>query len=167
MTYNGTMNYQDVITETREYLLQLERETKDAKARDRVRFVRLLKTGEATTQQQAGALVGLGVRQSQRLWQKYWQAGIELMSRSNYKGGKSKLDKEQEQQFVKRLKEDDIQSLEQARAFLKQQCGASYTIGGVSAVCQRLRVKLKTGRPTNVKQNKEELEEFKKKSIQP
>ncbi len=42
----------------------MERATKDLKARDRVRFIGLLKIGKATTQAQAGALVGLQVRRS-------------------------------------------------------------------------------------------------------
>ncbi len=161
------MNYQETITESREHLLKLERETKDLKARDRVRFVRLLKTGEAATQREAGALIGLQVRQSQRLWKQYRETGLRAMRESNYTGGVAKLDKERQAQFVERLKQDDIWSLEQARAFLQQECGVNYTIGGVSVLCRRLKVKLKTGRPQNVKQKTAELEDFKKKNIQP
>lgn len=160
------MNYQVVITQSGDYLLRLERQTKDLKARDRVRFIRLLKTGQAATQKEAGALIGLQVRQSQRLWQQYRNQGLGTMTDSNYKGGTAKLDRAQEQQFVERLKQDDIGGLEQARQFLQQECNVSYTLGGVSALCQRLKVKLKTGRPSNVKQNAEELEEFAKKNIQ-
>lgn len=159
------MNYQETITENREHLLGLERQTKDLKARDRVRFVRLLKTGEAATQKQAGAFIGLQERQSQRLWKQYREAGLRVMCQSNYRGGAAKLDQERQQQFVERLRQDDIHSLEQARRFLRQECGVEYTIGGVSAVCRRLKVKLKTGRPQNVKQQTEELEDFKKKNI--
>ncbi len=159
------MNYQETITESREQLLKLERQTKDLKARDRVRFIRLLKTAAATTQREAGALLGLQVRQSQRWWQQYREAGLRAMCQSNYAGGASKLDKERQQQFVERLEQDDIQTLEQARAFLQHQCGVSYTVGGVSHLCKRLKIKLKTGRPQNVKQNIAEMEEFKKKNI--
>lgn len=161
------MNYQETITESGERLLKLERETKDLKARDRVRFVRLLKTGEAATQREAGELIGLQVRQSQRLWKQYRETGLRAMRESNYTGGAAKLDKEQQARFVERLKQDDIWSLEQARRFLQQECGVGYTVGGVSALCRRLKVKLKTGRPKNVKQKAGEVEEFKKKNIQP
>ncbi len=161
------MNYQETIAESRECLLKLERQTKDLKARDRVRFVRLLKTGEAATQKQAGALIGLQERQSQRLWKQYREAGLRAMRESRYTGGAAKLDQEQQARFVERLKQDDISTLEQARAFLQQECGVGYTIGGVSFLCRRLKVKLKTGRPQNVKQQAAELEDFKKKNIQP
>jgi len=86
------MNYQEAISESSDYLIELERDTKDLKARDRVRFIRLLKTGKATTQKQAGALIGLQVRQSQRLWKQYREAGLRGMCQSNYKGGTAKLD---------------------------------------------------------------------------
>jgi len=159
------MNYQETITESREHLLKLERATKDFKARDRVRFLRLLKTGKAATQKEAGALIGLQVRQSQRLWKQYRETGLRAMARSNYTGGAAKLNKEQQAQFVERLKQDDIWRLEQARLFLQQECGVSYTVGGVSVLCRRLKIKLKTGRPQNVKQKAAELDEFKKKNI--
>lgn len=159
------MNYQETITESREHLLKLERATKDFKARDRVRFLRLLKTGKAATQKEAGALIGLQARQSQRLWKQYRETGLRAMARSNYTGGAAKLTKEQQAQFVERLKQDDIWRLEQARLFLQQECGVSYTVGGVSVLCRRLKIKLKTGRPQNVKQKAAELDDFKKKNI--
>ncbi len=62
------MDYQVEIAESVDYLRNLERAAKELKARDRVRFIRLLKIGKAMTQEQAGALIGLKVRQSQRLW---------------------------------------------------------------------------------------------------
>ena len=159
------MGYQETITESREHLLKLERQTKDLKSRDRVRFIRLLKSGEAATQKQAGALIGLQERQSQRLWKQYRESGLRAMCQSNYRGGSAKLGQEQQARFVERLKQDDIATLEQARLFLQQECGVSYTVGGVSVLCRRLKVKLKTGRPQNVKQKAEELEAFKKKNI--
>ena len=67
-------------------------------------------------------------------------------------------------QLKARLKQDDIQSLEQTRAYLKQEFGADYTLSGVSYLFKRMKVKLKTGRPTNVKQDRQELEEFEKKN---
>jgi hypothetical protein len=87
MTYNDEMNYQAEITESEDDLIKLERSTKDGRARDRVRFIRLLKTGKAATQLQAGILIGLGIRQSQRVWQKYREAGIAALWVNNYRGG--------------------------------------------------------------------------------
>ena len=159
------MNYQTEIIENEDDLIKLERSTKDGKARDRVRFVRLLKTGTATTQQQAGMLIGLGIRQSQRLWQRYREAGIAVLAVGNYQGSTAKLNQAEQSRLKERLKKDDICSLEQAQNYLQQEFGVSYTLGGVSYLFKRLKVKLKTGRPTNVNQDAAQIEQFKKKNI--
>lgn len=159
------MDYQTEITESEDYLVKLERSTKDVKVRDRVRFIRLLKTGEAKTQHQAGTLIGLGIRQSQRLWQRYREAGLAVLAVNNYAGGVAKLNEAGQRQLQERLTQDDIASLEQARRYLQEEFGISYTTSGVSYLFKRLKVKLKTGRPQNIKQDAAQFEEFKKKNI--
>lgn len=57
-------------------LLVRTRESTLALVRDRVRFIRLLKSGEAFTQSTAGQVIGLCERQSQRLWRIYQQEGL-------------------------------------------------------------------------------------------
>ena len=133
------MNYQVEISESIEYLRQLERATKDLKARDRVRFIGLLKIGKATTQAQAGALVGLQVRQSQRLWKQYREGGLSAMCQSNYVGGQAKLSPVEQEQLRRRLRGDDIGTLEQARRYLKEEFAVDYTVGGVSCLFQRMK----------------------------
>ena len=64
------MDYQVEIKEAIEDLNRLEKTNKDLKGRDRIRFLRLLKSGEASSQLQAGRMSGLKLRQSQRLWQR-------------------------------------------------------------------------------------------------
>jgi transposase len=46
--------------------------------------------------------------------------------------------------------------------YLAQEFRANYTIGGVSYLFKQLKIKFKTGRPHNYRQNKEEGEDFKK-----
>ena len=159
------MDYQVEIAESGDYLRNLERTTKDLKARDRVRFIRFLKIGKAMTQEQAGALIGLKVRQSQRLWKQYREEGVSKLCQNNYVGGQSKLSRAEQDQLRERLCDDDIGTLEQARVWLKQEFRVDYTLGGVSCLFQRMKVKLKTGRPSNVKQDTEQMEEFAKKNI--
>jgi transposase len=159
------MDYQVEIAESGDYLRNLERTTKDLKARDRVRFIRFLKIGKAMTQEQAGALIGLKVRQSQRLWKQYREEGVSKLCQNNYVGGQSKLSRAEQDQLRERLCDDDIGTLEQARVWLKQEFRVDYTLGGVSCLFQRMKVKLKTGRPSNVKQDSEQMEEFAKKNI--
>lgn len=159
------MDYQVEILESGDYLRKLEHATKDLKARDRVRFIRFLKVGKAMTQEQAGALIGLRVRQSQRLWKQYREEGVSKLCQNNYVGGQAKLSRTEQEQFRERLRDDDIGTLERARRYLKEEFSVDYTIGGVSYLFRRMKVKLKTGRPSNVKQSQEEMEEFAKKNI--
>jgi transposase len=158
------MNYQEVIKETVAELSKLEKETKDLKGRDRVRFLRLLKIGEATSQKQAGIMIGLQMRQSQRLWQKYQAVGLAEFIKSHYEGRRSKLSESEKSILAERLKEDDVMSLQQAQDYLADEFGVSYTIGGVSYIFKQMRVKLKTGRPSNIKQAEAESQAFKKNS---
>lgn len=159
------MDYQAEIAESDDYLRRLERTTKDLKARDRVRFIRLLKIGQATTQEQAGMLIGLKVRQSQRLWKKYREEGVSKLCQNNYVGRQAKLSQAEQEQLRYRLQGDDIGTLKQAQICLKEEFAVDYTTSGVSALFARMKVKLKTGRPSNVKQDKEQMEEFAKKNI--
>lgn len=159
------MNYEKEIAETKDYLIKLERDIKNIKTRDRIRYLRLLKCGQAKTQKEAGEIIGIGIRQSQRLWQKYRQEGIKVMAINNYQGGKTKIDGQQKKQLLERLKKDDISSLEAAQSYLAQEFGVKYTIGGVSYLFKRLKVKLKTGRPVNIRRDEEKVEEFRKKNI--
>lgn len=156
------MDYQTAIKEAIEDLSRLEKTTKDLKGRDRIRFLRLLKSGEASSQLQAGRMIGLKLRQSQRLWQRYQKIGIEEFIKSRYEGRQSKLSAAQKAILEERLKEDDVSSLQKAQEYLTQEFGVSYTIGGVSNLFQRLKIKLKTGRPRNYRQDKAEAEDFKK-----
>lgn len=158
------MNYQTEIAETGKSLLELERATKDLKARDRVRFIRYLKTGKAQTQKEAGLLLGIGSRQSQRWWREYRERGLSQMSRNRYGGGVGKFDLGRREELEERLKKDDVQTLKQAGKCVREEFAASYTVGGVSYLFGRLQIKLKTGRPHNIKQSASEREEFAKKN---
>lgn len=71
----------------------------------------------------------------------------------------------EQEQLRRRLRGDEIGTLEQARRYLKEAFAVDYTVGGVSCLFQRMKIKLKTGRPTNLKQDKEQREEFAKKNI--
>lgn len=156
------MNYPAAIKEKIEELNKLEKATKDLKGRDRVRFLRLLKSGEATSQQQAGRMIGLGIRQSQHLWDRYQTLGLGEFIKSRYQGRRSKSTKQEKQSLEERLKKDDLKSLQQGQEYLAQELGVNYTIGGVSYLFRQMKIKLKTGRPGNYQQNKTETEEFKK-----
>lgn len=158
------MNYQEVIKETVEEISKLEKATKGLKGRDRVRFLRFLKIGEATSQKQAGRMIGIKIRQSQRLWHRYQAVGLQEFIKNQYEGRRSKLSASEKSILEERLKKDDVMSLQQAQDYLADEFGVSYTIGGVSCIFKQMKVKLKTGRPSNINQKEAESEAFKKNS---
>ncbi len=103
-----SINYKEEIKESVVDLLLLEKAQKQARLRDRVRFVRYLKEGQAKTQPAAGALIGLQRRQSQQLWQQYRSQGMAGLLTSGYKGGWAKLSSTQQARLLQRLDQDDI-----------------------------------------------------------
>lgn len=157
------LNYIEAIKESEEYLQGLERKQKDSTLRDRVRFLRFLKSGLASSQQSSSDLIGIGVRQGQRIWRLYKETGIEgLVMPITRTGAPCKLTSEELIELEKRLAEDDIQFLHEAAKYIKDEYGKKYTVPGVHYLFKRLEIKKKTGRPTNIRQDKEGLEHFKK-----
>jgi transposase len=147
------INYQILIIESVEELLGVEKQQKDARSRDRVRFIRYLKEGQATSQPQAGEFIGLKRRTSQLLWQQYKQEGLCSLTISGYKGSWAKLSSVQQARLLQRLDADDITTQRQVIDWLKAEMGISYSQGGISALLARLKAKAKTGRPVNVRRD--------------
>lgn len=158
------INYEEAIKESVAELLVLEKAQKQARLRDRVRFVRYLKQGQVKTQAEAGGLIGLQRRQSQQLWQQYARQGLEGLLSTGYKGGWAKLSSMQQARLLQRLDQDDIATQGQLRAWLLQEMGISYSQPGISVLLSRLKVKLKTGRPVNVRKDQVGEATFKKTS---
>ncbi len=107
-------------------------------------------------------MIGLGIRQSQRLWQQYRKVELDEFIKSRYEGRRNKLSAAEKVRLEERLKEDDVLSLQKAQEYLAQEFGVNYTIGGVSYLFQQMKVKLKTGRPRNYQQKEEEIAVFTK-----
>lgn len=158
------MDYQQLIKENVEELVSLEQNQKQAMLRDRVRFIKLLKTGLAKNQRLAGEQIGLKERQSQRLWQTYRTKGIQGLLSYPYQGSFGKLSTQQVSRLRTYLKSDSVDTLQQAQAYIADAFRVEYTIGGISILFKRFKIKLKTGRPVNVRQDQAGKEAFKKTS---
>ena len=156
------MDYSTLIPQSLDQLHHLEKSQTKAKLKDRVRFVRYLKEATAKTQIQAGALIGLQPRQSQALWQTYRQKGLDGLLAYNNKGTMGKLSFTQITQLRHYLQTDQAATLSHIQTFLADSFSVSYSTGGVWTLCQRLKIKPKTGRPTNVRRDADQAELFKK-----
>lgn len=159
----GRIDYTNIIFESFESLEALERRQSEARFRDYVRFIRYLKSGEATSQKASGAKIGLKERQSQNLWHRYQTEGLSKMlveQRGSSLGYLSYHQISLLQSFLRdsRVPLTQIQIID----WLRDSFGVTFTQGGLSELLKRLKIKLKTGRPVNVRQNEGDLEDFKK-----
>lgn len=159
------LNYTERIKETVSALEELERKQSEALFRDRIRYIRLLRSGVAMTQKAASEAIGISLRQGQRNWRLYSDQGLKgLLRPIEHPGAPTKLNAEEFEELEKRLEDDDIQFLHEAVSHVKEKYGQEYTVSGMHHVFKRLKVKKKTGRPVNIRQDTEGLEEFKKTS---
>lgn len=156
------MDYGLVITQELSFLLEQERQAGQAKVRDRIRFLRLLKSGSCSSQQAAGEVIGLGKRQSQRLWQVYRQQGYSALICPGYVHNFGKLSSTQLSWLQHFLRQDQAFQLADAQQYVAQEFGVFYSISGLCRLFQRLKVKRKTGRPINIRRDAGQVEAFKK-----
>lgn len=156
------LDYGRAIKESKGRLFNLERRQTKALLRDRMRFLRLLKSGECPTQAQAGKAIGLGLRGAEKLWKKYCLEGLQGLLRYPYQGKKEKLSEEQKQQFQEELSKDNMQGLKQACRYVEEQNGVHYSVSAMHYVFKRLKVKKKTGRPVHYRKDTKGEKRFKK-----
>lgn len=157
------LNYADLISQTVSELENLERQQNIARFRDYVRYLRYLKTGIATSQVSSGAMIGLKPRQSQALWKSYISQGLNHLLQEHRTGTVGRLTYVQISQLQSFLRSSQIPMTQQQIAqWIGDNFGVTYTQSGISVLFKRLKIKLKTGRPVNVRQNLSEIEAFKK-----
>lgn len=155
--------YPRIIQESVEDLQALERKQKQARHRDYVRFIRYLKEGSSTTQVSAGARIGLKTRQSQQLWSRYYTEGLSSLLADSAQGTVGKLSYCQISQLQSLLRDATTPLTQQQIAeWLKNSTQATYTQSGISKLFKRLKIKLKTGRPTNIRKDEAGSEQVKK-----
>lgn len=156
------MNYADKITQNLPDLLLLEKQQTNARLRDYVRLLRLLKAAQAKSQQDAADQLNLSLRQVQRMWQRYQKQGLDGLLQSRYVPYWGKMSATQLSQLRAFLLTDQAQTLTSIQTFLADAFAIHYTIGGISDLCKRLKIKHKQGRPVNVRQETGAIQAFKK-----
>lgn len=156
------MNYSALITEDLATLQVTEKQQTKAQFRDYVRFLRLLKSGQASTQLTAANQVNLSLRQAQRLWKHYRQQGLHALIQPRMSIYMGKLSTTQMSHLRGFLLDDQAQTLADIQTYLADRLGVKYTIGGVFDLCKRLKIKPKTGRPVHAHQAPGAVEDYKK-----
>ena len=156
------MDYGSIIKEELEFLQEEERKAVKAKVRDRIRLLRLLKSGQATSQLACAELIGLSQRRCQALWRRYREKGFAAYIQTGYQHNFGKLECWQISRLQAFCRQDLAGRLEDVQHFLKQEFGIVYTISALSKLLKRLKIKRKTGRPVNIRKDAEQEEAFKK-----
>ena len=164
--YDVTMNYPELISQSADDLKQLEKEQKLVQFQKRVRFLWLLKTSPATAQKQAAEQVEWKLRQAQKIWSLSRDKGLAGVIEKRRQRGFGKLSSQQIAQLQNYLREFGADSLDEVRNYLQSSFGVNYQRSGVCELLARLKVKLKTARPSNYQKDEAAVENFKKKSFQ-
>ena len=158
--------YTQVIQEESHELEKLEKHHRYTHLFQRVRMLRLLKSGECSNLAEAAEALGYSWRQLQRWFAFYRQGGLQelLKSRVDERGRKELVTPEAFEELQEAMKRGQIATISQAHRFLSER-GIEYSHpDGVGQLLRRRKVKLKTGRPRHQRADLQEQEAFKKSS---
>ena len=158
------IDYISVISESASELAFMAKSQKNRRNADHIRFLWYLKTGQATSQGSAGELINLKLRQSQNLWKQYQKEGISGLMINDTPKNWGKLSSTQISQLLSYLDGDQVKTQKEMQAFIQSEMGIEYTQAGIHYLFKRLRVKLKTGRPSNIRKDEAGAIDFKKSS---
>lgn len=160
------IDYQQAIAESAADLLTLERQCRGAGVADRVKMLRLLKSDAYPSQRQLAAVLGYTERQLRRWWRIYTHGGLTALLHRAPPGGRAeRLDAAALVALEAEMKAGRIGRLRDAQQFLAERCGIHYHgVSGLSRLCQRHGIKLKTGRRRHRRTDPEAPAAFKKTS---
>ena len=156
--------YPQIIHEDPHELERLEKRHRYTHLFQRVRMLRLLKSGECRNLGEACEALGYSWRQCQRWFASYRRGGLQelLKSRVDERGRQELVTPEAFEDLQEAMKNGEIATISQAHEFLSER-GIEYSHpDGVGQLLRRRKVKLKTGRPRHEKADPEEQEAFKK-----
>jgi transposase len=157
------LHYADLVEQSPEELTRLEREHRGDPVADRIKMLRLLKTGAYRSRRALADVLGYSERQLQRWFDLYRTSGLEaLLDRGSPGGSTERITPEAWRTLEAEMKAGRVARLRDAQRFLRERFSISYTIGGLSDLFQRRKTKLKTGRRRNRKASSKEQAAFKK-----
>ena len=160
------INYPKAIQESEADLLSLEQRLRGQKPADRVRMLRLLKSGTVKSMKDCAPLVGYSLVQLTRWWERYRTAGLsELVKQEKPIGQPCKVTAEAWKGLLAAMRKGDIATMEDARDYLEREWAIHYKNGkSLWWLFKKHRVKWKTGRRRHKQANAEHQAAFKKPS---
>ena len=160
------LDYLKLIVEREEELLALEKKYRSSHLGHRFHFLRLLKSGQCKSVQQAAQVLGYSLRQCQRWLKAYRQQGRKALEQDNSsrRGSSERMTKRAWQVLNEALARDEIASYGQARTLLAQEGVVYKDESSILRLFKRHKIKAKTGRYRHQQAAKEVQEAFKKTS---
>lgn len=160
------IKYPKAIQESEEELTRLEQGLRGQKPADRVRMLRLLKSGAVKSLKECAPLIGYSVSQLTRWWERYRAEGLTAVLKKHKPTGKpSRLSAEAWAGLLQAMRMGQIGTMQEARNYLEREWGISYKNGkSLWWLFKKERVKWKTGRRRHHKANAEQQLAFKKTS---
>jgi transposase len=135
------IQYTLLIKESLEVLSDLEAKQTQAILLRRFQLLRLLKSGQAKSMEQAASLIGLSTVQARRIWKQYTQWGIQVTDVALKPGRRSRLDSKEESELSERVTKGTLRSLKQVQKYLIVKHKLSYTESGVWYLLKSLNLK--------------------------
>ena len=156
--------YPQVIEEDPRELEKLEKHHRYTHLFQRVRMLRLLKSGECSNLGEAADALGYSWRQCQRWFASYREGGLQelLKSRVDERGRQELVTPEAFEELQEAMKGGEIATNSQAHRFLSERGEEKSRPVGVGQLMRYRKVKLETRRPRNEKAEPQAPEALKK-----
>jgi transposase len=159
------IDYTQQIQESVSQLEALERQHRGRPTADRIQMLRLLKSGTFRSRRELVPILGYCERQLQRWWASYSDGGLAaLLEYQRHTGSQERITAPAWIALNEELGAGRITRLKDAQAYLQTQWNLRYSIGGLSRLFQRHKIKLKTGRRRHRRADPHQQEIFKKTS---
>jgi len=132
-------HYQDQILESEQELEHLERSLRGQALCDRVKMLRLLKSGAYDNRRTLAPTLGYSERQLQRWWKLYKKAGIDGLLEEKTVGGSTERVTDAAWQGLRLImRSGHVKQLKEAQAYLTEHFGIEYSsLQGLSDMIKR------------------------------
>ena len=157
------LHYPDLIQESPDELARLERQHRSSPVADRLQMLRLLKSGTYRSRRALSEVLGYSERQLHRWFETYRTGGLDALLLHQRPGGsQERITPEAFAALEAEMRAGRIATLNDAQRYLHEHHAIPYTIGGLSDLFRRRKVKRKTGRRRHRKASQAEQAAFKK-----
>ena len=158
------INYPGQISHSETRLLQLEKKQRNQGVADRIKMLRLLKSGSLRSLRAAAPVLGYCERQLQRWWKIYTEVGLEgLLEKKRPGGNTEKITPQAWAGLCQQMEQGKIARLRDVQTYLATHFQIEYqSLEGISSLLKRHQVKLKTRRKRHRRTSDQVQADFKK-----